>query len=657
MTEFVGAYFNTYYNAQRLFSEAEAEVFAQSDARAGGRSYLVPFAIQAATRTKFVSVIEKGSKLLQYHPDSKLVDDALLMIGKSYFYSDEDQKAERKFRELIDGYPDGGLASEARLLLACGKYRMNMKNEAKAAARLVVEEAEKKGEDEFLARAYTLLAQLEFEEKNYGPAADLYKKAAEYGSESEERSVSHLLVADMYQRMEKYHDAELAFSRAEKASGVYSGEYRGRIGLLRMKAKQGQYDAAIDGLRQLRSNSNNREFYGEIDLEVANTYRASGDLPSALNYYNYVDTMYTRTENAAKSYFAKGEIYEKSLYQYDSAVVAYSRGRSEFPQGEIQQQLTMRADYLGRYFLYRGEVARYDSIKGRILFPVDSTARPADSVTTMTGAGDSVRVAVVQKPLLPLDTVNTRLASNKSEIAGLFYATIGLPDSAERWYRRVIVEHPGSPYVPRALFTLAQIYSRDSVSTNPTADSLYRNLIAGYPESDFSAEARRILKLPPHQKKGDEAEGLYIRAEKLMLAGSAETAVDSFKTVVQRYPSSSYSSRALYATGWLYENQLNIPDSALANYERLAMLYPTSPLAVTVQPRLAGVRLEKAAILSRAAADTSAGVPSARPKQPPVDNDEGAQARRDLFKKIGPPLPPAQKPEPVKPEGKEGPTP
>jgi tetratricopeptide (TPR) repeat protein len=237
VTEFIGAYFNTYYNAQRLFTEAEAEVFAQTDSRPGGRSFLVPFTIQSATRTKFVAVIEKGSKLLQYHPESHLVDNALMMIGKSYFYSDEDQKAERKFREVIDGFPDGGLALEARLLLACGQYRMNMKKASGTTARQVIEEAEKKGEEEFLARAYSLLARLDFEEKNFDAAAKLYERAAEHATDSEQQAGSYVLVADMYKRMEKYHDAEIAFSRAEKASRLYSGEFRGRIGVLRMRAK------------------------------------------------------------------------------------------------------------------------------------------------------------------------------------------------------------------------------------------------------------------------------------------------------------------------------------------------------------------------------------------------------------------------------------
>ncbi len=100
------SYFNTYYNAQRLYGEAEDEVWSLPDLQKMGRNYyLAQFNISQTTRGKFTQVVEKCSKLLQYHPNSSFVDDALIMIGMSYFYEGENLQAERKFRELIDGYP------------------------------------------------------------------------------------------------------------------------------------------------------------------------------------------------------------------------------------------------------------------------------------------------------------------------------------------------------------------------------------------------------------------------------------------------------------------------------------------------------------------------------------------------------------------------
>jgi tetratricopeptide (TPR) repeat protein len=141
--EFIASYFNTYYNAQRLFSEAEEEVWNQPDTRLLGRNLLAQFTIPSGTRTKFLSVIEKTSKLLQYHPESNLVDNALLMIGMSYYYQAEYPKAERKFIELLDGYPSSNLAVEAKLMLAYTSYKMNARDALKTSSSALTAAQEK----------------------------------------------------------------------------------------------------------------------------------------------------------------------------------------------------------------------------------------------------------------------------------------------------------------------------------------------------------------------------------------------------------------------------------------------------------------------------------------------------------------------------------
>ena len=121
--DFLGAYFNTYYNAQKLFSEAEDDIWSSPETKTSGRNLLLTLNASSAAKQKFTSVIEKCSKLLQYHPESKLVDDALLMVGKAYFYQADYARAERKFQELIDTYPKSALLPQARMLMAYSYYK------------------------------------------------------------------------------------------------------------------------------------------------------------------------------------------------------------------------------------------------------------------------------------------------------------------------------------------------------------------------------------------------------------------------------------------------------------------------------------------------------------------------------------------------------
>ena len=101
---------------------------------------LVP--IGTGTRTKFTTVIEKCSKLLQYHPESDLVDDALLMIGRSYYFQAEYQQAERKCRELIDGYPESALVPETQVLLSYALYKSRDTVAAEELAMKILEDCD-----------------------------------------------------------------------------------------------------------------------------------------------------------------------------------------------------------------------------------------------------------------------------------------------------------------------------------------------------------------------------------------------------------------------------------------------------------------------------------------------------------------------------------
>jgi len=209
-------------------------------------------------------------------------------------------------------------------------------------------------------------------------------------------------------------------------------------------------------------------------------------------------------------------------------------------------------------------------------------------------------------PSLSLDTVNVRLAGRIDELAGIFYIGLGVPDSARWWYRRLLADFPDSKVAPRALYVLARIEAEDSSGVPGRADSLYREILSRFPSSPFADEARRLLGLPVLHKSEDPAEVSYARGVSLMQSGDYFAAIDTFKAVAEGYPTSPAASRALYATGWLYENDTTLPDSAAANYESLVTRYPSSMYAVRVQPRVAEVQAARKQALDKARADSIA---------------------------------------------------
>jgi len=656
--DFISAYFNTYYNARRLFTEAEKEVLTPSDPRRVDTTYLAPFQVSAASKTKFTSVIEKCSKLLLYHPGSNLVDDALMMIGKSYYYQNDNQQAERKFKEILDAYPQSEFVLEARLLLGSIYYKLNDKQTAASTARELIAAAEKEDEPAYIARGALLLAYIEADNKSYAAARGFFQTVAEKGETDAERISAYMRVAEMHVREAGYDEALEAYRLAERLSSSYVSEYRARLGQARMLSRLARYEASIDVLEDLLDDTNNKEFFGEISLEIANTYAAMGNTAHAIAQYVYVDTTYARTEAAANGYYQLGLLYEMKLRNYDSARVAYNKGRTEFPSAAVTPLLVQRGDYLNRHLSFVKEITKYDSIKVVLLAPPGTTqlfALPdsinlsgqdttsADSLfAASTLQDDSIRASgqnVPPAPAIPLDTVQARLAFNKSELASLFYSGIGVLDSAEYWYRRLLIEHPVCEHIPRAIFTLAQIRNQDSTQPRTGIDSLYREIVGRYPDSEFATEARRQLGLAQVKQKSDPAESAYSTAGMLMASGNSAAAIDSFKSLVLTYPESPLASKAQYAIGWIYEQNGAMSDSAISNYQQLVAKYPGSQYAIVVKGKLEEVERARKAL-------EQPTVEEPAHKDEPIPSKDGVQGHPSDKKQFPPDDQPKDEPQP-----------
>jgi TolA-binding protein len=606
--DFIGVYFNTYYNVQRLYSEAEDEVWLLPETKYSGRNLLATFTLPAPTKTKFTSVIEKCSKLLQYHPDSRYVDDALFIIAKSYYFQGDYQKTERKCHELIEGFPGSDYVTQAKLLLACTLYEMKDPAGAQKAALELVAYGTDQDDNALVARASLVLGSVERDARNLAAARDYFLRAGDIGDNADLRTMALLTAADVQALAGEFKGAYKTYRKAINVSTNYATEYRAWIGSARMLSRQGEYDDCLDELRALRENANYKEFYGEIELEVANALRDKGELNDAVQQYRMVDTTYPRTEWSANSYYQLGLVYETRLFLYDSARTTFQRGRTEWPQSTVTPQLIRHGDYLTRYFQFKNDVVRYDSIRAVIIARLDTSAQ-------QTQSSDSLKRTSVppSPPIMPLDTVNARLANAQNELATLFYVTIGVPDSALYWYNRVLREYPQSPLIPRSLYTVAQIYSQDSTLPRTVSDSLYREVVDRYPSSMFAAEARKKLGLPPVQQTADPAETAYHTAELLMLEGRALEAVDTLVSLVGRFPTSPIVPRAQYATGWLYENVIMNPDSAFAVYDRLVRQFPSSSYALKVQPKVLDSDVRKRFTEPPVVKDTTAVPPIASP--------------------------------------------
>ncbi|PSQ68505.1 MAG: hypothetical protein BRD25_00240, partial [Bacteroidetes bacterium QH_1_61_8] len=110
------AYYNKFHNAEKAF-EKGVDRISTDELSVDRTRYLSIFRkpTGATEGAAFDQAIQKSADVLREHPDSKWTDDALLLIGKSYFYQQSYVGAAEKFREVLA--VDGGRTGEARFWL------------------------------------------------------------------------------------------------------------------------------------------------------------------------------------------------------------------------------------------------------------------------------------------------------------------------------------------------------------------------------------------------------------------------------------------------------------------------------------------------------------------------------------------------------------
>ena len=615
------AYFNTFYNAQRLFDDGENEVEkAKRDFLERGLSNRV-FTIPASARTKFQTSIEKNSKVLSFYPDSKWVDDALMMIGKAYFYMEDDVRSERKFLELAVQFPNSDLIPESQLWLGKSLIRQKKYDAGIKKFEEILSNGSNINDDISGETAYEL-AQYYFGINNFVNAIKYYSLSVDLVSDNELRTQIYFQIGKSHTALAQYDLAEKAYVKAEEYSPLYSLIFQSQLQQIKMHAFQKNYLKALDELNTMLNDTKNIEFFSTIHFEIAVTLGLQGKISESIEKYRYIDTTFARTDDAARSYFAIAKYYETVKINYDSARILFNKARIEFPSSEINSAASLKTDIFNKYSTLIIDLSKYDSLYSNANFvkaQIDSSAsflpdtvfvkkdtvsviredakikkmtKPGkqeskkDSIQTLdsTKMKESINRKLIQFKLI--DSLQRSIVRTKFELAGLFYLEIQNLDSALFWFDNIVEHNPKSEFAPRSLFTIAEIYRGVKQQPKNILDSIYNVIVNQYPKSPYANEARKTLGIPLVAAEKDTILELFERAESLADTKKYEQAISIYKKIADQHSPSSLSAKALYSAGWHYENSLMNNDSAIAVYRRLVTKFPISQFANSVRPKL-----------------------------------------------------------------------
>ena len=156
-------YFNTFYNAKLFFSEAE-KLRAEKEGEFLGNN----------VTDKYKKVIEKSDIVINNYPDSKYIDDALFLKGRSHYYRREYDLSQSAFNTLLTINPD-----EYQILseywLALNKWKSGKPQPALDNLNRILSRTDEK---EILAQIYQSQAEIFLELKQDSIAVSVLEQAA-----------------------------------------------------------------------------------------------------------------------------------------------------------------------------------------------------------------------------------------------------------------------------------------------------------------------------------------------------------------------------------------------------------------------------------------------------------------------------------------------
>ena len=541
-------YFNTFYNARKQFDDADRkrrETETRSDRSRRSQAY----------KKLYMNAIRKASIVLDRHPDSKWVDDALLLIGKAFYWREIHDEAVLKFQELAENFPESDLVEEAyywRGLALRAEGRID------GARDIFVEIGSVEG-GRFTKEARISLAELESDQENYQAAIDAYKQLlSEYEKEKKLKAKIWSGIGNAAFNQQRYDEAAAAYEQVLKSGPDIGTDYLTRLRLGRTLELQHRFQEALEVYGKILKIKRFRSYEGDVRLRQANVHTSMEAFETAERIYAQITKNLPHTEHSAFAYYEMGLIALQHRKDHASAKEHFQMAKREKSGSEAAGLVRMREKLLS-------DLKRYEK---------------ASQKKGEKGIEASFN------------------------LAELYLFGLSEPDSAVAVYDRVLKAADTSDAAPKALYALGLVYA-DTLKDDTAARRYFGQLVERYPASPFAVSARKRILEEGTQEA--EAQARFHQAEALRQDGATlEEAMAFFRQIAADFPNTLYAAKAIYVLAWSYENERNTPDLARAQYQRLIDRYPMSEFSEVAREKLKGGFLDV-----EAPAGDSAGVSDA----------------------------------------------
>lgn len=362
------AYYNTFYNAKKSYSLGVEKNLGQA------REYnplnpirIYPEPLNAGTQ-EFDSAIEKSADILRKHEDTKWVDDALFLIGRSYYFKKDYFSADQKFQELYVTTKNTDLKQKAIFWRGLVLLDMNRFSEGIAYLQNMIQEWEGNWNPDNLAQTRAVLAHHFIEQENWEQAINELLPALKRLPAKEQRERGYFLLGQLFEKVDNTEAAFDAYRQVQNHYYEYRLQYLAKRKQAEVARELGRFDVAGALFNEMIRDDKNLEYRAELDFELAKTEQNRGNVQTAERIFkNLLRNQVNKPspEISARTYYSLAQIYRYHFDDYTMAAAYYdSAANINVPAERLPNDFAADelAQSFGSYAKIRSDLALQDSL-------------------------------------------------------------------------------------------------------------------------------------------------------------------------------------------------------------------------------------------------------------------------------------------------------
>lgn len=428
------AYFNTYYNAQKLYKSASKKHDQFPDT----------IAVTSSEKIDLKKAIDKYSEVVLKYPNSRWVPPSLFYMGNSYYFSGQYDKASRKYQELWQYYPNSKYSAPAQLNNAQISYRLKQWDRSLWDLSQI-----KSNDNTIVAKAAYLEALVWQTIPDFPRAAIFWERFLFKHYKSNLAGTARYNYAVCLMGLGEYTNSIRELEMLLDGRIKKGIRYQASMLLGQCYQKTNRHSAALKIYYKLNKRETDKEKNSNIELEIANCRARQMTDSAAVEQYQSLARRYPKTPVASVAFYQIAEIFEKEQ-NLDSALGYYNAARNENPTSIIREPALKKSADIALLLAYRQQ---------------------SDQQALAQSA--KLQFLMAEHYLFELNQADSAVSAYKRVASDINDRTL----SAKAWYA--------------AAWTIRN-YLSDTVESNRMFDTI----ITQYPKTRYANGARTILNLP-----------------------------------------------------------------------------------------------------------------------------------------------------------------